>query len=244
MIFGQLTSSHSCSRTYLKTIMQGTSFSKFQHAHLRGKSTESTFYEVIITVEQSLYSKQHSLASFLDVEGTFSNISTKAIKETLIRIWLDGYLTHWIVSMQKTRRTQSDLGDSHLTRAVGGDTSHGGDISPVLWLMLIDQILNIFDRSGVKVVVYANDLGIFASRAWPFIELHEIMQDALEKVCGFNIKRRIKKVGIALYVCKGDICKEMGSTTEDGSLDVHNRDLFHPTVRFYWVVAGAEQKIQ
>lgn len=64
----------------LRTITEGTIFSQFQHAYIKGKSTEIALYEVITTVERSLYYRQHTLATFLDIDEAFNKVSTKAIK--------------------------------------------------------------------------------------------------------------------------------------------------------------------
>lgn len=41
-----------------------------------------------------------------------------------------------------------------------------------------------------------------------------------------------------------DLREKIGSAAEDGSLDVHNRSSFDSNIRFYCVVADAEQEIQ
>ena len=167
---------------HLRTIMERTPFSKSQHAYLKGKSTETALHEVIGTVERSLQYKQYTLAAFLDIEGAFNNVSTNAIKEALTGIGLEGYLTHWIISMLSTRIIQSDLGGNHLTRAVNRGTPQGGAISPVLWLIVMDKILRTLDSSGVKVVAYADDLVILVSGMFLSI-MSDIMEGALRKVC-------------------------------------------------------------
>lgn len=109
-------------------------------------------------------------ANFLEIRRAFSKVSTKTIKETLAKIGLEGCFRHWIVSMLRTRIMQSDLASSHLIIAVSRGTSQSGLISPVLWLIVRNETLPILGRSGIKVVVYVDDLlfgvGMLGAESW------------------------------------------------------------------------------
>lgn len=75
-------------------------------------------HEITSTVELSLKYNQYTPAAFLDTDKEFNKISTNAIKEVQNRIGLERYLAHWRVFKLRTRIIQSNLGCSHLTRAV------------------------------------------------------------------------------------------------------------------------------
>lgn len=77
--------------------------------------------------------QQYTVAAFLDTEEVFNNVSTNSIQETLTIIRFEGYFTHLIISMLKTKTIQSDLGGSVLIRAVSRGRPQGGAISSVLF---------------------------------------------------------------------------------------------------------------
>lgn len=109
---------------HLRTIMERISVSKSPHAYFEGQSIEIAFHEVISTVQRSLYYRQYNLTALLvgGYRGTIQNVNTEAIKEGLTKMGLEGYLTNWIVSMQRTRLIQSDRSGSHMTRAASRGT--------------------------------------------------------------------------------------------------------------------------
>lgn len=53
---------------------------------------------------------------------------------------------------------------------------------PMLWLIVINEILPILDRNGVKVVTYADDLVILVSEMLP-----SVMSETVEGVLGIDV---------------------------------------------------------
>lgn len=62
----------------------------------------------------------------------------------------------------------SDLRGKHWTK-VARRTAHEDAISPVLWLIVMDEILQVRDRSRLKIVVYADDLMRSMAPLLPFV---------------------------------------------------------------------------
>ncbi|XP_036327418.1 uncharacterized protein LOC118740028 [Rhagoletis pomonella] len=74
-----------------------------QHAYLKGKSTETALHEVVRTIESSLYYKQFTMESFIDIEGAFNNVSADSIHEALMETGIDHCVRAWIVSLLRSR---------------------------------------------------------------------------------------------------------------------------------------------
>lgn len=74
-----------------------------------------------------------------------------------------------MVPMLRTNLIQSVLESSHQTTAVNRTTPHGSQFSLALWLIMIDEILQILNKKGVKVVAHSDVLVILVSRMFPSV---------------------------------------------------------------------------
>lgn len=63
----------------------------------------------------------------------------------------------------------SDLRGKHWTKVASRRTAHEDAISPVLWLIVMDEILQVRDRSRLKMVEYADELMRSGSELLPFV---------------------------------------------------------------------------
>lgn len=67
-------------------------------------------------------------------------------------------------------------------------TQQGGATSPVLWLIMVNEILDILGRIVMKVC--AEDSVILVSRMFPFIT-SDIMEGTLGKTCVWSARCRL-----------------------------------------------------
>uniref|UniRef100_T1H0A2 Reverse transcriptase domain-containing protein n=1 Tax=Megaselia scalaris TaxID=36166 RepID=T1H0A2_MEGSC len=49
-----------------------------------------------------------------------------------------------------------------IKRAFKRGTSQGGEISPLLWLFVVNELFKAFENNGVTIVVYADDVALLA----------------------------------------------------------------------------------
>ena len=155
--------------------------SKSQHAYNKGKSTESALHELVGTIESSLKYREYTMVAFLDIEGAFNNIHSSAIIAALSRLSVNGGIIKFIKRLLTKRRISANLGTTTLTRFVNRGTPQGGVLSPLIWNLAVNEILLDLDKSGCKVVAYADDVAIAASGKFPNI-IRDNLQFALNKV--------------------------------------------------------------
>lgn len=142
--------------------------------------------------EAAIHHKQYALAAFLDIEGAFNNVTVAAITNSLVRLGVNGHLVKWIAVMLCTRNVISDVGSSKLSMYVNRGTPQGGVLSPLLWLLVVNDVLQDFDSRSTKVVAYADDVVIMVSGLFPQT-LCEIMERELNVLkrwatsCGLNV---------------------------------------------------------
>ncbi|XP_073811046.1 uncharacterized protein [Musca autumnalis] len=83
--------------------------------------------------------------------------------------------------MLSGRIINSNIGETSIRKSVTRGTPQGGVLSPLLWLLVINEILKEFDQLRIKTVAYADDVVIMITGKFPQT-LSELMQGALVKL--------------------------------------------------------------
>lgn len=149
--------------TFVRENLEEVLVAKSQHAYKKGRSTDSALHSVVTIVERSLESKEYTLATFLDIEGAFNNVTTDAIICALSKHRLNNRVVRWIYELLNKRSIRAVWGCSTAERSATRGTPQGGVLSPLMWLLVVDELLIMLPRTGVRVVAYADDLVLLAS---------------------------------------------------------------------------------
>lgn len=152
-----------------------------QYAYTTGKSTETALFQVVHRLEQGLENKEITLGAFLDIEGAFDNTSFKSIITAAKERGLDDTCCRWIKGMLKNRLVHSSLMGESLSVQVAGGCPQGGNLSPILWNLVVDGLLNKLSREGFHVNGYADDIVIMVKGKFTST-IRERMQMALNTV--------------------------------------------------------------
>jgi ribonuclease HI len=150
-----------------------------QFAYLPGKSTEVALHHLISRLEKFKGGNDIALVAFLDIEGAFDNTSFAAISRSLRRRNVPNSLIRWITSMLNSRTVTASLFDEAVTVRVTKGTPQGGCLSPLLWSLVIDDLLERLNRSGVYAQGYADDICIMVAGKFQGT-ISELLQNALK----------------------------------------------------------------
>lgn len=159
-----------------------------QHAYQTGRSTESALHDVVTVIEQSLCRKQYCLGVFLDIQGAFDNASFKGIVRSLKHFSVNSTLVDIIEMMLRTRTVTCSSDDVDISRQVTRGCPQGGVLSPLLWNVLVDELLRTIDKHNIFCQFYADD-GTLLVRSGTLQRLCSVMQRGLsvvEKWCRRN----------------------------------------------------------
>ena len=121
-----------------------------QHGFRRGKSTESALHKIINKIEQTIIKGDMALATFLDIEGAFDNISFGAIERALENKVPSKPINNWICKMVSSRYITMEIQDSKKTLKIIKGCPQGGILSPLLWNLVVDDLLS-FAKKEVSV---------------------------------------------------------------------------------------------
>ena len=116
--------------------------SKRQYGFKKGCSTEAALHKVAHTIERRIAKKGFVLGVFLDIEGAFDNVSFKAISEAIRNTKADPSTAQWIINMVTNRYISITHKQTTKRIQVRRGCPQGGILSPFLWNLVIDDLLN------------------------------------------------------------------------------------------------------
>lgn len=176
-----------------------------QHAYQRGKSTMTAIHKFTQHVESALHFNEFALACFLDIEGAFDKASFQCFEAAANRFGMDPLLKEWILVMLRNRTLTASLrGTSVSMRPVKG-CPQGGVLSPLIWIMIADELLIDLNKSKYHTVGYADDFTITV-RGRFIGPVYDRMAEALRIVkkfterTGFSVNPT--KMGLVLFTRK------------------------------------------
>jgi hypothetical protein len=129
-----------------------------QYAYRAGMSTEAALLRVVRRLEKSLSHKEIALGAFLDIEGAFNSTSFNAIITAARESGLEKTCCRWVGSKLESRLVHTSLMDNNLAKAakVVGGCPKGGGVSPLLWNLVVDNLLVEASSLGFNIFGYAD----------------------------------------------------------------------------------------
>lgn len=131
-----------------------------QHAYQEGKSTETALHDIVTHIENTFTKKEYAMATFMDIAGAFDNISLEAMNRHVSICGFPQKINEWIKNMLANRIIIIDnYGLTSTVKATRG-TPQGGVLSPNLWILTMNSLLNRLNNDGHIAIAYADDLTV------------------------------------------------------------------------------------
>lgn len=167
-----------------------------QHAYRAGRSTDTALYELTSTIRETLDCKETAICVFLDIAGAFDNTSHESMIEVLGRRGLDRTTVRWIGNMLSTRIVEAHIGERIIQMSTERGCPQGGVLSPLLWSLVVDELLGILTGGGLHCIGYADDIVIIAKGKFEET-LCDLIQGGLNQT-----KEWCKSVGLSVNPAK------------------------------------------
>jgi ribonuclease HI len=162
-----------------------------QFAYQAGKSTEMALLNLTQKIEKSLTLKEVAVVAFMDIEGAFNHTSYNSIMEAMNKRRCEGCISNWTLNMLENRKIQVSLADCKLEVLTLKGCPQGGVLSPLLWSLVVDDLLWTLQKHGFDCQGYADDLAIIISGKYNTV-LSELLQAACTKVERWCINEGLK----------------------------------------------------
>lgn len=146
---------------YIKSeILINNPLSKEQFAYQAGKSTITALHTLTTKIEKSFSAKEILLASFLDIEGAFDNASFVSMRNAMRNRGFNETIVYWIVEMLSNREISANLGNTEVKVTAVKGCPQGGVLSPLLWSLVVDDLLGKLKNKGFEIIGFADDIVI------------------------------------------------------------------------------------
>lgn len=141
-------------------LLVGSPLHKDQFAYQSGKSTISALHSLTTRLEKAIKHKEIALCAFIDIEGAFSNTTRQSIHQALVKRGVEPAMVAWILASLDSRIINMSLGTTTLSATPGEGCPQGGCLSPLLWSLVVDDLLGKLTEAGFEICGYADDLVI------------------------------------------------------------------------------------
>ena len=152
-----------------------------QHAYQVGKSTESALHILVGKIEQALELRLYALGAFFDIEGAFDNVPFQAMADALEDRQVPKVICLWVSNMLRQRVVTASLGDSNKSVSVLRGCPQGGVLSPLIWCLMVDDLLKKMNANNLFTLGYSDD-GVILLGGRDLNQVCVRMQGALDAV--------------------------------------------------------------
>ena len=163
-----------------------------QHAYRAGRSTDTALYQLANLLKDTAENQETALCVFTDIEGCFDNTSHLAIEEALQTKRVPPTIIKWVKTALNTRIAEAQGITVRTTRGC----PQGGVLSPLLWSLVVDKLLQNLTEQGISCIGYADDV-VAVVRGKSDSTLCDLLQYTLS-----IISEWCKTVGLKLNIAK------------------------------------------
>ena len=128
---------------------------------------DTALYQLAVRVEKALNQREIALGVFLDIEGAFNSTSYDSMCAALARHGVDHTIIRWIRATLEERQATAICRDTSVSIMVSKVCPQGGVLSPLLWCLVIDELLARLCGGGVYAQGYADDICLLAVGKFP-----------------------------------------------------------------------------
>lgn len=130
---------------------------KMQHAFRKGYSCDSALLSALDIIESGTKRDHYVLGVSLDIKGAFDNVKPeyllKALKEKKAPKWFNSLIYNYL----QHRTVAVELNGKIELRQLNTGTQQGSAISPTLWVVAFDGLLELVNTEGFHGVGFADD---------------------------------------------------------------------------------------
>ena len=152
-----------------------------QFAYQKGKSTELAVHHLIERAETAISQGHIAIAAFLDIQGAFDNTNFHSISDALAGRGVERTVRRWTINMLQDRVISATLGSDTATIQATKGCPQGGVLSPLLWSLVIDGLLQETNGVDLYTIGYADDIAVVVTGKFEST-IAEVLYNALRRI--------------------------------------------------------------
>lgn len=164
-------------------------FSKHQYGFLPGKGTDLAIEKHITSLTTSIDSQKYTLAIYLDFQKAFDVIDLNILIGKFRMYGIGGLALSWLESFCRNRRQVVKINNQYgKTFDLQYGTAQGGVLGPIIFLIFINDMLNMELNSAI--FAYADDTALVCSAYNRQLLKSKISKD-LDKISNWLISNKL-----------------------------------------------------
>ena len=164
---------------------------KFQYGFRGGRSTEAALHQLIHRIEETFVKGDLSMGVFLDIEGAFDKVPFATIEAAAFDKGIHKDVIRWITYMLHNREITITLDEACITEKITAGCPQGGILSPLLWNLVIDDLLDMWNDKHSHMQAYADDVTVLHTSRH-LDDLYSQAQETLNEVEAWAEDRGLK----------------------------------------------------
>ena len=165
--------------------------SQAQHAFRKTKGTETALSEAADKIEAGMLRKEYTLGVFLDIAGAFNNLSFESAIKSMRERKFPSKIVDWYKNFLYNQESTYELNNKLYTRALKKGCPQGGVLSPLVWNINFDPILEELNVGPVKVIGFADDACLLITGR-DHTRLVDLIQPYLDRIVGWGAQAGLK----------------------------------------------------
>jgi ribonuclease HI len=154
-----------------------------QFAYRTGKSAEHAIHKLIEAIEKSKQDNEIGMAAFIDISAAFDNIRMETLRKAAIQKHIRPSIINWIIKSLQSRKIITNLNETEIIFMPDQGIAQGSILSPLLWSIVVDEIVRLLNNQGIKCFAYADDICIYVTG-----KFEATVRDSLGKALNMVLK--------------------------------------------------------
>jgi hypothetical protein len=177
-------------------------FDPFQSAYRRNHSCETVLTAMLNDVFTAADMRHIAVLTLLDLSAAFDTVDWEILLTRLSAVGIRGAALHWIENFILNRSQSVLIGDStSSSQLLSCGVPQGSVLGPLLFILYLHGLSDIFERHGVRYYIYADDIQFI------FICTPLTLDAALRRIsaCVQEVRARLASLKLSLNGKKTEI---------------------------------------
>ncbi len=155
-----------------------------QHAFRKDHSCDSALSSMVDDLEKAVLNNQYALGIFVDISGTFDNLSIRSSIRAMWHKKLPQKMVNWYSHYLGNRVAFTEYKGYEMKRILTKGMPQGGILSPLIWNITFDELLNSY-WAPIKPKGFTDDAALVVTGPVP-LELVNAGQRAIQTALEFG----------------------------------------------------------
>jgi hypothetical protein len=112
---------------------------------------ETALHQLVVRVGKELDQQEIAMGAFLDIEGAFNYICYNTMCDALSRHGSEYAIVRWIRATLEGHGAVATLNGTSVGLTISRGCPQGGVLSPLLWCLVVDDLLTRLSGGGVFI---------------------------------------------------------------------------------------------